>query len=234
MKRYQECAIVKCGNKRVGYYIIDGGVFTSEDGLGDWVYIDAETFEEMVRAKEVKYLVWNNGIKCVFTNEEKRALDLINAPDDFVKRVERNYFNIDLVFNYNHVLASGGTLPLVAGCANDFVEYKGRNCVVMYFVGTNVVTFINNLTSIYPDFRFLVELNTFVAKVLFPVDCIDRVFNSLSFKPLVSTSTIKFMVKDKGEESRIVLRRDKKVTCSDVISSIDSLTAKFSRMYSIH
>ena len=79
MKRFHEVALVKDGNKHVGFLLKDGRTYE----VVPYFYVTKEEFEKLVKENQVQYLVWDNGLKIKysdFENEELRNLQMFRYP----------------------------------------------------------------------------------------------------------------------------------------------------------
>lgn len=238
MKRYHECALVKDGNKRVGYFIIDTNCTYLKDAMSvPWRYVDSFQFEELVKSDQVQYLVYDNGsIKCKYTDEERAILTkLLGSRSNFIQESETNYFSMDCTFTAKHVELASKGYPVVACCVGEITSLLGVKLVMLYFYGSqqNLNSIYGDICSAIPNFRNLIKCNGTVMRLFVPVSVAESLFNTTTVKPLFCTSTIRFMlgIKPNKPKKGLFKSTPDDEYINNVIELFNKLTTKFLKNY---
>ncbi|MBO5387278.1 MAG: hypothetical protein J6A59_03960 [Lachnospiraceae bacterium] len=236
MKRYHECAIVKDGNKRVGYFYTDmnGASVLKDKDLKPWIYADANKFTQLVAANQVQYLTLgpNNSIICKYTEEEVQSLSRHpSISKGFIEETQSNYFDMDASFKYQHVNIAMNNPNYIAGCVGEVTSLLGIKVVLLYFVGNqdSLLRFCEEIKYHSPNLSNMIQFGGTCVRFICPLDLIESLCNISSVKPLFSVSTLKYYTnKDiKTPKIAILQKRPNKELLNAVIKKFESMTRSY-------
>lgn len=239
MKEYHECAIVKDGNKRVGYFIQNtkGKESMSAIMTEPWELVDKDTFESLVKDNKIQFLVYENRtVKCRYTDEEKDSLlKLCGVKEKFIEDTERNYFDLDIIFSAEAINLVHSNYPIVAGSAGEVTSILGQKIVLLYLYGTS-----ENITKLYNDicavggegFKKLMVCNNTVMCFTAPVKMVESIFNICSIKPVINTATLRHIIETKVKTPKLAIEKaPKEEFMKETVELIDRITKKTLLMY---
>lgn len=194
MKQYHECAVVKDGNKRYGYFIKDGSI-AQPDMLGNWNFITADKFEALVRADKMQYFIWkDNRVQVHYTDEELAQSERLGISKESMLSTIDDYFNLDVTFKYIHVtkafhmtafLAVAMSTPLVA-------NLMGTNMVMgtIFVAGQNLM----DVVDIAKKYGAYVTGNFNVASISMRLDTLLQMLDEYKGRRFViCTSPLEFV-----------------------------------------
>lgn len=150
MKKFHEVAVVKDGNKRVGFLLKEGGAST----VTPVQYVSEDKFKKLVSANLVQYFVpstCDRGYDLGYTNEEMANLPPIYNKISNIK----DYFKYDMVLRYEELIRAikGGIPYIYLSSGMRVLEYQDvYGGYVFYANGFNynawMNSFLNNMRSL--------------------------------------------------------------------------------------
>lgn len=234
MKPIHECAVIKDGNKRSLYLVVESSSCTDSNIMSmPWRMIGATEFESLVASNKVQYLIWeNNTIKCKYTNEEVKELMRKGWKSELIKQTQENYWNMDLVFKYRHVEAAMRHQALacsLAGVTKMFGMYMTPICMLGNIASMeSMVLELSKIVNNRLD-RTFKHNNCNIGQLTLPMVYFDRLLVDATFSKyrlLFDTSTTKFMLKNNCTMPRIPLIQGKAnpEKTLKIINRLDRLT----------
>lgn len=227
MKRFHECAIVKDGNKRVGYYITECA-YASDSMNTRWYLINSNSFEDLVKSNQVQYLVYENGtIKCRYTDEEKNyLLRSLNVKNDFIVNTESNYFSMDVQFNAKHVNLSEN-YSIVACSLGEISSFLGMKIFVFILTGRASILNIlyNEILSMYPTLQSQIKYQVGNNVMCLGINktILEQLLSTCSVGVLVSVASFKSRQSLSNKNSSKLLKMPSNNYADKIYSYFDSL-----------
>ena len=136
MRQWHECAVVKEGNRRVGFFVKDNLV-ANKDEVGDWVLWDAEYFHKAVKDGNVDYLGVNENGSIItdYTEEDLKMLRGSSmASRSIIEMSKTNYFDMDVQFKYSQTMKALSSPYLISLSLGSFVKILGVGFCTLYGV----------------------------------------------------------------------------------------------------
>ena len=216
MKPIHECAVIKDGNKRSGYFIAEAPEFK---GLKDvlskpWTMVSSNEFEELVKQDRVQYLVWeDNRIKCRYTKEELKKLKG-NYTKGWVEETEQHYWDMDLSFKAKHIGACAKHGALAISCA-EMHSTLGMPTISLFIFGQKFrVDELLRVSSLLTGFdmkKFIVGANggghTSITVIMLPLQSFETMLDKFgnSNNLLFDTSTTRYYINNNLKRPSIPL-----------------------------
>ena len=240
MKSLHECAVIKGGNKRVGYFVVDVDSNSPTDVVQKhWILVGKDNFESLVQQNRVQYLVWeDNTIKCRYTEEERFELKRHHMNDDVLALTEKYYFDMDVTFKCRHINLSSqiaGSICVSFGSPN---KTFGVTLIPIYMCGY-VPAMIglldawsqrvnNNLMTTFK------HNNSHIGSVIVPVRYLDVLADELVVPRnlFCNTSTCKFILGNKLKTPAIPIVAGRVKNTDEILRVMDKLDNVTSRLES--
>lgn len=241
MKPLHECAIIKDGNKRVGYLIAQtNNCADKEIFKKQWGLVEATKFEDLVRNNQVQFLIMeNNTIKCKYTLEEINIMKKSMKSFELLQQMQDNYWSMDIAFKYRHMMAAMEGQAL-ACCLATVTKILNLHMVCLVLCGNtqHMERFVNDLTMTtrYRFDRTFSHNGHNIGQIIVPDVHINTLISlGQKYGMMIDTSTMKFILKNNIQYPRIKIIQGKvePEKALGIVNTLDRLTLDSERILNI-
>lgn len=235
VKPLHECAVIKDGNKRVGYFVMQADSVIPDSLTAPWIFMDREAFTEAVKANQVQYLVFeNNSIRCRYTQEEAAELRKKHLTNAWLEETQDNYWNMDVTFKSKHINAQTVFPEAICMTFGSPTKVFGMSMIPIYMYGyipamVNLINILSNKVN-NPNLNNTFKHNSHnIGSIVMPVRYLDTIADLInSYKIFCDTSTCRYVLANGTDVPRIplLMGKVKEASMLDILNRIDRETTR--------